>query len=161
VAIAWMLLTDVRERHQRSAMQEVARDQRELEAREAEAEQARREWQQQLEAKAQHWKDTVGALSDGACSVAQMRQAGAWSKALDLQIAQAGMAVVEAQAVVAQAQDVLDASRAHLRRASAELEKAKQMQQRVRAEERALQERRQDELTEEVSVQGWSVAQRA
>jgi len=161
VAIAWMLLTDVRERHQRSAMQEVARGKRELEAREAQAAEVRREWQQQLEAKAQHWKDTVGALSDGACSVAQMRQAGAWSKALDLQIAQAGVAVVEAQAVVAQAQSVLDASRAQLRQASAELEKARQMQQRAKAEERQHQERRQDEVTEEASVQAWSSTHRA
>ena len=33
----------------------------------------------QVQGKAQHWQDTVGALSGGQCNVAQLRNAGAWS----------------------------------------------------------------------------------
>ena len=161
MAIAWKLLADVRERHQRSALQAVGRDQRALQACEALAGEARQQWLQQHQAKAQHWQATTAALGEGACSVAQMRQAGAWSHALDARIAAAGTTVLQAQAVVAHAEGQLDASRGQLRRASAELEKARQMQQRDRAELRAQQERRLDEATEEASVQQWSAARRA
>ncbi|WP_457325793.1 serine kinase [Roseateles sp. P5_E11] len=161
MAIAWKLLADVRERHQRSALQAVGRDQRALQACEARAQEAEQQWLQQHQAKAQHWQSTVAAVGEGGCSVAQMRQAGAWSRALDGRIVTAGAAAVQAQVVVAQAAGLLDASRAQLRRASAELEKARQMQQRALAEQRAQQERRQDEATEEASVQMWSAARRA
>ncbi|MDR7267947.1 flagellar biosynthesis chaperone FliJ [Pelomonas saccharophila] len=161
MAIAWKLLADVRERHQRSAMQAVGRDQRALRACEARAQEAEQHWLQQQQAKALHWQSTVAAVGEGGCSVAQLRQAGAWSHALDSRIVTAGAAVVQAQAVVAMAEGALDTSRAQLRRASADVEKARQMQQRARAEQRAQQERRQDEATEEASVLLWSAARRA
>ena len=161
MAIAWQLLAEVRERHQRSALQAVGRDQRALQACEARAQQAERQWQQQQQAKSEHWQSTLAALDEGGCNVAQLRQAGAWSRALDARIVTAGAAVLQAQAGVAVAEGVLDASRSQLRRVSAELEKARQMQQRARAEQRALLERRQDEATEEASVQVWSAVRRA
>lgn len=161
MAIAWKLLADVRERHQRGALQAVGRDQRALQACEARAHEAEQQWRQQHQAKAQHWQTTVAAVGEGACSVAQMRQAGAWSHALDARIVAAGEAVAQAQAVVAHAEEQLDASRGQLRRISGELEKARQMQQRAQAEQRAQQEHRQDEATEEASVQLWSAARRA
>ncbi len=158
MAIAWKLLADVRERHQRSALQAVGRDQRALQACEALAHDAERQWLQQRQAKASHWQATVAAVGDGGCSAAQLRLASAWSRTLDARIATAGAAVQQARAVVTQAEGVLDASRSQLRRVSAELEKARQMQQRDRAEQRARQERRQDEATEDASVQGWLAA---
>lgn len=161
MAIAWKLLAEVRERHQRSALQAVGRDKRALQASEAQAQQAEQQWLQQYQAKAQHWQSTMATAELGGCSVAQMRQAGAWSHALDARIAAAGVAALQAQAVVLMAEGALDASRGQLRRASAELEKARQMQQRAAAEQRALQERRLDEATEEVSVQLWAAARRA
>jgi hypothetical protein len=161
MAIAWKQLADVRESHQRNALQAVGRDKRALQACEALAQEAEQQWLQQYQAKARHWQSTVAAADQGGCSVAQMRQAGAWSHALDARIATAGVALLQAQAVVAMAEGVLDTSRGQLRRASAELEKARQMQQRARAEQRAQQERRQDEATEEASVQLWLVARRA
>jgi hypothetical protein len=160
MAIAWQLLADVRERHQRSALQAVGRDRRSLQVCQAQAQQAERQWLQQHEAKSRHWQSTLAALDRGGCSVAQLRQAGAWSHALDARIVTAGTAVLEAQAVVAMAEGALEASRGQLRRASAELEKARQMQQRVGAEQRARQERRQDEATEEAAVQAWSAQRR-
>jgi len=161
MAIAWKLLAEVRERHQRSALQAVGRDRRALQACEAQALEAGQQWLQQRQAKAQHWQSTVAAVGEGGCSVAQMRQAGAWSRALDGRIVTAGAAVLQAQAVVAMAEGALDASRGQLRRVSAELEKARQMQRRAQAEQRAQQEHRQDEATEEASVQIWSAARRA
>lgn len=161
MAIAWKLLADVRERHQRSALQAVGRDQRALQACEARAQQAEQQWRQQHQAKSQHWQSTAAALGGGGCSVAQMRMAGAWSHALDARIASAGEAALQAWAIAAQAESVLDTSRGQLRRISADLEKARQMQQRDRAEQRLQQERRQDEVTEEASVQLWLAARRA
>ena len=79
MAIAWKLLADVRERHQRSALQAVGRDRRVLQACEAQAQEAEQQWLQQHQAKALHWQSTVAAAGEGGCSVAQMRQAGAWS----------------------------------------------------------------------------------
>ena len=161
MSIAWKLLAEVRERRQHGALQAVARDRQALQASEALAQQAERQWLRQYQAKDRHWQSTVAAAEQGGCSIAQMRQAGSWSRALDARIAAAGVAALQAQAGVLMAEGVLDASRGQLRRASAELEKARQMQQRARAEQRALQERRLDEATEEVSVQLWAAARRA
>jgi hypothetical protein len=155
MSIDWKLLIDVRERQKTAAMEIVARDRQAADESQARLQQAQAKRQQQLDAKAQHWQATVGDLSGGHCSVAQLRHAGAWSGALDAQIAQAGQVAAQAEHAHAQTQQVLDASRRQLRAASGELEKALQMQQRTRAEQVRLRELRQDEGAEEAATQVW------
>lgn len=153
--IDWQRLGEVRERQKAAAQQRVAADRQAMEESCQQAEQARHQWQHQMSAKQQLWQEAAGALSGGAFSVAQMRQAGAWSQALDAQIAQAGLAVQQAQAVVHQRQAVLDASRRQLRQAAGELEKARQMQQRARADQIRVREQRLEDGAEEAAVQTW------
>jgi flagellar biosynthesis chaperone FliJ len=155
MSIDWGLLVEVRERQKTSAMEVVARDRRAAGESLAMWHQAQASQQQQVNAKLQHWQATSGALSGGRCDVAQLRQAGAWSGALDARIVQAGEAAAQAAQVHAQRQQVLEASRRQLREASGELEKAKQMQQRTRAEARCERERRLDAVTEEAAAQAW------
>jgi len=161
MSIDWKLLIDVRERQKTAAMEVVARDRQAADASQARLQQAQAQQQQQVNAKAQHWQATAGELSGGHCSVAQLRHAGAWSGALDAQILQAGQVAAQAEHAHVQTQQVLDASRRQLRDASGELEKAQQMQQRTRAEQRRLQELRQDEGTEEAATQVWLAHQTA
>ncbi|MGK6308615.1 serine kinase [Variovorax sp. DT-64] len=156
MAIDWKLLIDVRERQKSVAMGIVARDREAAEASHAQLQQAEARRQQEMQSKAQHWQATVGALSGGQCSIAQLRHAGAWSGALDAQIAQASRAAAQAGQAHAQREQVLEASRLQLRAASGELEKAQQMQQRARIERLRLTELRQDETAEETASQAWA-----
>ncbi|MBT2324101.1 serine kinase [Variovorax paradoxus] len=156
MAIDWKLLIDVRERQKSAAMGIVARDRRAAEESLARLQQAEARRQQQVQNKAQHWQATVGALSDGQCSIAQLRHAGAWSGALDAQIAQAGRATAQAGQAHAQRELLLEASRKQLRAASGELEKAQQMQQRARTEALRVMELRQDETAEEAASKAWA-----
>ena len=154
--IDWKLLVGVRERQKTVAMGVVARDRAAADQSQAELQQARAWQQQQVQDKARHWQATVGALSGGQCSVAQLRHAGAWSGALDAQIAQASQFAAEAGQAHAQREQTLDASRQRLRAASGDVEKAQQMQQRARAEQLRVQELRLDETAEETASQAWS-----
>lgn len=155
MSIDWKLLVDVRERQKTAAMEVVARDRRAAGESLAAWQQAQAHQQQQVAAKQQHWQATAGALSQGHANVAALRQAGAWSGALDAQITQAGQAAAQAGQAHAQRQHVLEASRRQLRAASGELEKAQQMQQRTHADAQRLREQRQDEGTEEAATQVW------
>ena len=155
-SIDWKLLIDVRERQKTAALGVVARDRKAAEQSHAQLLQAEAWREQQVQSKAAHWQATVGALAGGQCNVAQLRHAGAWSGALDAQIAQAQQQAVQAGEFHAQREEVLARSRQALREASGELEKARQMQQRARAERLALQETRQDEAAEEAASQAWA-----
>ena len=154
-SIDWKLLIDVRERQKTAALGVVARDREAAEQSHAQLRQAEAWREQQVHSKAAHWQATVGALAAGQCKVAQLRHAGAWSGALDAQIAQAQRQALQAGEFHAQREEVLARSRQALRDASGELEKAQQMQQRARAERLALQETRQDEAAEEAASQAW------
>jgi hypothetical protein len=154
--IDWKLLIDVRERQKTAALGVVARDRDAAEQSRAQLRQAEARREAQVQSKAAHWQATVGALAGGQCNVAQLRHAGAWSGALDAQIAQAQRQAVQAGELHAQREDVLARSRQALRNASGELEKARQMQQRARAERLALQETRQDEAADEAASQAWA-----
>lgn len=154
--IDWKLLIDVRERQKTAALGVVARDRDAAEQSRAQLRQAEARREAQVQSKAAHWQATVGALAGGQCNVAQLRHAGAWSGALDAQIAQAQRQAVQAGELHAQREDVLARSRQALREASGELEKARQMQQRARAERLALQETRQDEAADEAASQAWA-----
>jgi hypothetical protein len=160
MSIDWKMLIDVRERQKTAALGVVARDRDAVEQSRAQLRQAEARREAQVQSKAAHWQATVGALAGGQCNVAQLRHAGAWSGALDAQIAQAQRQAVQAGELHAQREDVLARSRQALRDASGELEKARQMQQRARAERLALQETRQDEAADEAASQAWA-AQRA
>lgn len=155
MSIDWGLLVEVRERQKTSATQRVARERRAAGESLAMWQQAQAREQQQLDAKQQHWQATAGALSGGECNVAQLRQAGAWSGALDAQIVRAGEAAAQARQVHGERLQVLESGRSALRAASGELEKAKQMQQRTRAEQRRQREQRLDAMTEEAAAQAW------
>jgi hypothetical protein len=154
--IDWKLLIDVRERQKTAALGVVSRDRDAAEQSRAQLRQAEARREAQVQSKAAHWQATVGALAGGQCNVAQLRHAGAWSGALDAQIAQAQRQAVQAGELHAQREDVLARSRQALRDASGELEKARQMQQRARAERLALQETRQDEAADEAASQAWA-----
>lgn len=152
--IDWKRLGDVRERQKTVAQQRVAEERRVTEQSWQQAEQAHQQWQQRIAAKEALWQQATGR-SGGAVSVAQMRQAGAWSHALDAQIVQAGAMAQQAEGVARQQQSVLDASRLRLRQAAADLEKARQMQQRSRTEQARRSEQRLEDGAEEAAVQGW------
>jgi len=155
-SIDWKLLVDVRERQKTAALGVVARDREAAEQSHARLRQAEAWREERVQSKAAHWQATVGALAGGQCNVAQLRHAGAWSGALDVQIAQAQQQAAQAGEFHAQREEVLARSRQALRDASGELEKARQMQQRARAERLALQETRQDEAAEEAASQAWA-----
>lgn len=156
MAVDWKLLIEVRERQKRSAMEQVARDRAAADESLAHLQQAHAQLQQQVEAKTAHWQATVGTLSGGACSVAQLRQASAWSGALDGHIAAATMGVAQAQGRHLQREQVLQESRRRMRAAAGEVEKAQQMQQRSAQERRRQQEARQEDAAEEVASVAWS-----
>ncbi|RST56447.1 serine kinase [Variovorax sp. MHTC-1] len=160
MSVDWKMLIAVRERQKTAAMGVVARE-REAAARSlAELQQAEERHRQELESKASHWQDLQGAFASGQCNVAQLRVAGAWSGALDAQIAKAGSAAVQAGAAHAQHEELLARSRQALRAASGEVEKAQCMQQRERAEHARMQELRQEDASEEATTQAW-LARRA
>lgn len=154
--IDWKTLVGVRERQKTVAMGVVARDRAAAAQSHAELQQAQAWQQQQVQNKAAHWQSTVGALSHGQCSVAQLRHAGAWSGALDGQIAQAGQRAAQAGQAHALREQTLDASRKKLRAASGDVEKAQQMQQRARTEQLRMQDLRLDEAAEESASQAWA-----
>ncbi|MDQ0071511.1 F0F1-type ATP synthase membrane subunit b/b' [Variovorax boronicumulans] len=154
--IDWKLLVGVRERQKTVAMGIVARDRAAADQSRTELQQAEGWAQQQVLNKALHWQSTAGALSQGQCSVAQLRHAGAWSGALDTQIAEAAQLASQAGQAHAQREQTLDASRRKLRAASGDVEKAQQMAHRARAEELRLQEQRLDETSEETASQAWA-----
>lgn len=156
MAVDWKLLIEVRERQKRTAMEQVARDRSAAEESLALLQQAHAQLQQQVEAKASHWQATVGALSGGACSVAQLRQASVWSGALDGHIATAATGVAQAQGEHLQREQVLQESRCRMRAAAGEVEKAQQMQQRSVQERRRLQEARLEDVAEEVASVSWA-----
>ncbi|CAN7451539.1 serine kinase [Variovorax sp. LjRoot130] len=157
MSIDWKLLVDVRERQKTVAMDVVARDRADAEQSQAQLQQAESWQQQQVQNKVQHWQATRGALSGGQCSVAEFRHAGAWSGALDAQIAQAGQAAAQAARAHTEREQVLEQSRRQLRAASGELEKARQMQQRARTERLHVQELRLEDVNEESAAQAWAM----
>ena len=157
MSIDWKLLADVRERQKTVAMGVVARDREAAEQSQAQLRQAEVLRQQQEENKLRHWEATRGALAGGQCSVAEFRSAGAWSGALDARIAQAGEAADKAARAHSEREQLLAQSRRQLRAAHGELEKARQMQQRARAERMHLQELRLEDINEETTAQAWAV----
>jgi flagellar biosynthesis chaperone FliJ len=157
MSVDWKLLSDVRERQKTAAMGVVARDRAAADESQVQLRQAEAAQQQQVQNKLRHWEATRGALSGGQVSMAEFRNAGAWSGALDAQIAEAGQVTAQAARAHTEREQVLEESRRQLRAAHGELEKAQQMQQRARAERVHLQELRLEDANEEGSAQAWAM----
>ena len=157
MSVDWKLLADVRERQKTAAMGVVARDRAAAEESQAQLRQAEAAQQEQVQNKLRHWEATRGALSGGQVSVAEFRSAGAWSGALDAQIAEAGQVTAKAARAHSEREQVLEESRRQLRAAHGELEKAQQMQRRARSEHLHLQEQRLEDTNEESTAQAWAM----
>jgi hypothetical protein len=157
MSVDWKLLSDVRERQKTAAMGVVVRDRAAADESQAQLRQAEAAQQQQVQNKLRHWEATRGALSGGQVSMAEFRNAGAWSGALDAQIAEAGQATAQAARAHTGREQVLEESRRLLRAAHGELEKARQMQQRARAERVHLRELRIEDTNEESTAQAWAM----
>ena len=155
MSIEWMRLVDLRERHQQAACERVARDRRSAEESQAQAQAAQARLQEQIGVKASHWQAIANALQGGGCDVARLRDAGAWSRALDGHIARADSGVAQAQAVAAERQGALEASRQQLNRALAATERARQMAKRATQEQQRVRDLRIDDATEEASSLAW------
>ena len=101
------------------------------------------------------------ALEGGACNVAQLRDAGAWSGVLDERIAHAGRGASQALAIVAERQGALEASRRQLRSTVETTERARQMEQRVKVQHQRTQDMRIDDAAEEAASQAWAARRSA
>ena len=154
MGIDWKLLTQVRDRHKAVAQEHVARERAAAAHREAQVLQAQAQLHAQVVAKTQLWQDTIVKRTEG-FSVSELRDAGNWSRALDMRIAQAGESVRHAQLQAAQQAARLEASRRELRTAAAELERAEQMRQRTKSEHARATENRLDDAADEAATQTW------
>lgn len=154
--IDWTLLIDVRERRKRSALEAMLAERRTADERRAAALQAQAQREQRVDAKRRHWLDLRHSAAADGCSVAQWRDASAWSGALDAQIAQHDDALRVAQAAAAESERALDASRRRLHAAAGSVEKATQMQQRASVQRLRHAEVRAEEEAESVSAMAWA-----
>jgi hypothetical protein len=155
----WTQLIRVRERQKVTALETVARDRQASDRCAAATQQARQGLDDLKEAKCALWQSTAGAMTQAGGSVAQLRQAGAWSQALNGRIAQAAQQLQQAREQEQQRQAVLEASRAQLRRVQGELEKAQRIEAQQAREARRQCERREEDRTEDAGVQGWARTQ--
>jgi len=150
MSIDWKRLGQVRERHQLRAQQEVSRER----AAAALAEQALHEAQamlaQEQASKRALWQQQAQAAR---LSVEDLRQAGAWSRALDGRIAQAAVGVVAAHERAQSQRERLDASREALQRAARERQKAESMGQRAQRAQLRERELRLEDAADEAALQ--------
>jgi hypothetical protein len=155
----WTQLVRVRERQKLTALETVARDRLASDRCAAATQQARQGLDDLKEAKSALWQSTAGALTQAGGSVAQLRQAGTWSQALNGRIAQAAQQLQQAREQEQQRQAVLEASRAQLRRAQGELEKAQRVQGQQARDALRQSALREEDRSEDAGVQGWTRAQ--
>ena len=153
----WQQLVEVREQQKVGALQAVARDRQAVQAAEREALQAQARLQSERQAKDRLWCELSGAGSQASrgLSVAQIRQAESWSRALDRNILEAVDVLSRKREVVERQHAVLEQSRLRLREAEGDLEKAKRTREQMASERRRQDETRQEEVTEEHAVQIW------
>jgi hypothetical protein len=161
MTIDWKRLIDLREQHERTARQHFAREQQTFDESRARVTAAEQHLEQQQANKAELWQQTSSSLDGGACSVAALRNAGAWSGALDAQIAQAQRHTIEAQQALIERHAALEASREQLRSAAADTHKAREMQQRAMKLRLREQDGRVERTVEEGAAHAWAAVQRA
>jgi hypothetical protein len=157
MSIDWNQLIRVRERQQMLARQTVARDRQEEQKSAAALMKAHAGCQETMAVKAAHWQSTTRLLGEGGCRIDQLRDAGAWSQALNGQVARARSELRQAQAQYQEELAVLEKSQAQLRAAAAELQKAQEMQKREGLGIKRKRELRMDESAEESATRIWSV----
>jgi len=161
MSIDWKLLIDVRERQKIAAAGVVTRERQAADESQAQLRQAQWQVQQKQQHKDGHWQGTRQALAGGQCRVAELVRAGEWSRALDAQIAKASQNAAQAGQAHALREQALEESRQRLRAAHGEVEKARQMQQRARAEALRLVEVRQDEAAGDAATRTWALGRPA
>lgn len=161
MSIDWQRLAEVREHQKTLALGAVARDRAAAERSGALLQQAEDRRAQQQQDKLRHWEATRGALAGGGCSMAELRQAGAWSGALDARIAEAERAAAQALEAHAEREQLLERSRRALRATQGELEKARRMHERERGERLRLEERRREDANDEAGTQAWALRRSA
>ena len=94
--------------------------------------------------------------ASGHCaSVADLRQAADWHRALDAHIAQEAAALADARAEMMRRRSALDASREALRRESAALEQARRQEDALQARCRRRDALRQDDAVDEAALDAW------
>ena len=152
--IDWQRLIEVRRRHRTVAQDTVARERETVGRHEAQRDDAHAALRRQVDAQARLWTDTAGAA--GGLSVSGLRDAAAWSRSLDADIAAATRAARDSEGQLAARQRDLEAARARLRAAASELRRAEEMDQRARADQRRTVERRSDEVADDTATQGWT-----
>jgi len=157
MSIDWKLLIDVRERQKTAAAGVVTRERKAADESQLRLRQAQWQVQQEQQHKDGHWQGTRQALAGGQGRVADLVQAGAWSRALDAHIARASQNALQAGQAHAQREQALEESRRRLRAAHGEVEKARQMQQRARAEALRLAEVRQDGDAGDAAAGTWAL----
>ncbi len=158
MAIDWKLLVHVREQQRLVASQALAQERELAVQREAQVRRAEGELAQQIDAKARLWQ--AAAAPGVGLDMATLRDASAWSRALDGHIAQAtGRLRMAEQGGQAQQQRV-DQSAAELKAACGNVVKAEEMQTRVEAAVRRQRDVRAEEPAEEHAARLW-LARRA
>lgn len=151
--VDWKLLVRVREQHKLRAQQQVVRERAAAQAAQAQVVAAHDAWQQQVDAQASLWSGLV--TTPTALDMAGLRQANAWSRALDGRIHQAAAVVQHAGLAAQHQQRRLDESRRALRGTAGDLSKAEQMRDRAQREHLAHAQRRADEAVDEAAAQTW------
>jgi chromosome segregation ATPase len=154
--IDWKRLIDLREQHERSAREHFAREQQAFDQSHQEVEAAHHHLQRQEACKAELWQQTSSSMAGGACSVAALRDAGAWSGALDAQIVRARQQVERTEAARSQRHAALEVARRRLHSAAADTHKAREMQQRVHKLQRREQDSRVERSVEESAALAWA-----
>jgi hypothetical protein len=101
------------------------------------------------------WRDLAHELSQGGGAVADLRQAHAWSGALDTRIARTAQGAQAAQAAVDLQQARLDEQQARLQRALAAAEAARSTAGRVQEQERRAQEQRAQGRIDDGAAERW------
>jgi hypothetical protein len=155
MSIDWLRLGELREQRAQAARQRLSQDREQALRGEQQRHRAQAGLQQAIDDRQQLWQDSAGEGRSAPIAVAQLRQAGVWSRALDRRIDEAAVAARQAQTEVDQRQAALERSRQHLREATVALERARLMQERVRREHGRLAETRMEAQCEEAAVQTW------
>jgi hypothetical protein len=157
----WLRLARVRDAQLAAARTAVQAERDALAEREAQAAAARSALAGVHEAKQALWRDLAQGLSGGAGGVGALRQAHAWSGALDARIARAGEQARAAQAEAEAQQARLATRQDELQRALAAAEAARGTADRLRQEARRALARRDEARIDDGAAERWLRARRS
>ncbi|HEX6706137.1 MAG TPA: serine kinase [Albitalea sp.] len=157
----WKRLVDLHARHEEAAREALARERAAAQAGRVQAQRAQERLQQEIADKAALWQQAAAPAAGERCDVARLRDAGAWSVALDRQIAAAGRDAADAEREAVRRDGELDAGRRRWAEAQAGAERVRRMQERIAAEQRRRDSVRGDEAAEEAALQAWALRRAA